>query len=904
MASVCIQRTVALALALFLPVFAQAQTASLSGRVLDPSGAVVSDAAVTLTRVSTESGRTAKTNGSGLYIVPFVQPGVHRLQVAAAGFKGFTQRDIVIETGQNATIEVRLEIGQQNDTITVDGSGPTANSTDGTVGTQVDQRFVEALPMNGRTLQTLIGLTPGVVYTASSVLEQGQFSVNGQRANANYFTVDGVSANFGISPTTELGQTGSGAVPALGASGGTNTLVSVDAIEEFRVQTSTFAPEFGRQPGAQISVATRSGGNDWHGTAFWYFRNDKLDANDWFGNRDGIPRQKLRQNDLGVTLGGPLRRKKTFAFFSHETLRLRVPRVVVQPVPSAAIRAATPVALQPYINAYPVANGPELTGGFATFSGGYSETSDLDATGLRVDHHVGSRWSAFVRYNHAPSSALQRANSLNAANVVSDTDVATRTLTGGLTGILSSLAVNDLRLNYSRATARSSSRMDSVGGAVPLPDPAMFPSFTNREEGLFQFQIQGGRNLVAGSETANAQNQLNLTDNLSVNAGTHQMKIGLDYRELLPSLNPRDYQQTIQFTNLGTARGGVRSGQPAAVLLISARPSALRYTNFSAYAQDTWRATKRLTVTYGLRWDYNSPPKGRNGTAFSTFRDKNGSYGDLASLALVSNVELFDAPRANFAPRVGAAYSLREKRNWVTILRGGYGLFYDLGTGSYNPSLNPLPGSAQSAPTQYPLPESMLTPPPQTVNAPYGTVAAADPDLRLPRIHQFNVAFERRGVGSPVAAHRAAPQSERCVYQLACDYQLRHIQLPRLASAILAPPVARVASARLVQLVPFARYTVERLLLQSSDHRVRVGLQPGSRLVGLRHPPRAHGRGDVLAHDSPLAPCGVRCSARLVHRRHYSRAIRGAPHGLLGPQHRLWHVRIPAQRSAWATNVP
>ena len=158
------------------------------------------------------------------------------------------------------------------------------NTESGAVSTVIDRTFVDNLPLNGRSFQTLISLTPGVVLTPSVYDDQGQFSVNGQRTTANYFTVDGVSANFGVTGYIAMVETASGALPALSASGGTNSLVSVDAMQEFRIQTSSFAPEFGRTPGAQISIVTRSGTNAFHGSLSEYFRNSVLDAKDWFVN--------------------------------------------------------------------------------------------------------------------------------------------------------------------------------------------------------------------------------------------------------------------------------------------------------------------------------------------------------------------------------------------------------------------------------------------------------------------------------------------------------------------------------------------------------------------------------------------------------------------------------------------
>ena len=162
----------------------------------------------------------------------------------------------------------------------------------------IDRSFVENIPLNGRSFQTLILLTPGAVVTVTAFDDQGQFSVNGQRADANYFTVDGVSANFGVTGYSPLVQSAGGALPALSAQGGTNSLVSADAMQEFRIQTSSFAPEFGRTPGGQISIVTRSGTNIFHGELFDYFRNSVLDANDWFANYNHLPKPAERQSDF------------------------------------------------------------------------------------------------------------------------------------------------------------------------------------------------------------------------------------------------------------------------------------------------------------------------------------------------------------------------------------------------------------------------------------------------------------------------------------------------------------------------------------------------------------------------------------------------------------------------------
>src|SRR6185312_4577631 len=192
-------------------------------------------------------------------------------------------------------------------------------------------QFAENLPMNGRSFQTLIQLTPGVVLTTSNPSDSGQFSVNGQRASSNYWMVDGVSANIGVGVnlSTSPGNGLSGSLGSFSALGGTNSLVSVDAMQEFRIQTSTYAPEYGRTPGGQIAIVTRSGTNQFHGTAFDYLRNDALDANNWFNgftNNPPLPKAKERQNDFGGTVGGPIFKDRTFFFFSYEGLRLQLPQ--------------------------------------------------------------------------------------------------------------------------------------------------------------------------------------------------------------------------------------------------------------------------------------------------------------------------------------------------------------------------------------------------------------------------------------------------------------------------------------------------------------------------------------------------------------------------------------------------
>jgi len=356
-------------LLLFSPALLRAQStnASLTGRVTDPSKALISDAKTTAINTGTNFRYETRTNSSGEYYLTNLPPGPYQLEIEKPGFKKLIKPDVTLHVQDGIEIDFEMALGSGSETVTVQAGAPLMNTESATVSTVIDHTFVGNIPLNGRSFQTLIMLTPGVVVTTTAFDDQGQFSVNGQRADGNYFTVDGVSANFGVAGYLPLVQSGGGALPALSASGGTNSLVSVDAMQEFRIQTSSFAPEFGRTPGGQISIVTRSGTNSFHGTLFEYFRNDMLDAKDWFANFNHLKKPQERQNDFGGVFGGPISKNKTFFFFSYEGLRVRQPATQQTNVPCDSTclvfgnaRAMAMPAMQPFLNAYSIPNGPEV----------------------------------------------------------------------------------------------------------------------------------------------------------------------------------------------------------------------------------------------------------------------------------------------------------------------------------------------------------------------------------------------------------------------------------------------------------------------------------------------------------------------------------------------------------------
>jgi len=370
---------------------AQSPNGTVSGIVLDPSSGIIAGADVLIINGATGVQYAGKANSEGYYVVPNVPPGTYRIQVSNSGFKTIIKPDIVIHVQDALAINFTLPIGAVSEVVTVEGGAPLINTQDAAVSTVIDRHFVENLPLNGRSFNTLLQLTPGVVIAPVGPGQSGQFSIAGQRTDANNFTVDGISANFGVANLQNLGESGTGGAQAFSALGGTSSLVSVDALQEFRIETSSFAPEFGRVPGGQVVLTTRSGTNDFHGGAFDYFRNTVMDANDWFANAAGKPRAPEHHNDFGGFLGGPIWRDKTFFFISYEGARLDLPQAGLTQVPSEWARtvAARP-ALAPYLDAYPQPDDKTVTAGVYTsrFTGSWANAATLKRNQLSHRSYV------------------------------------------------------------------------------------------------------------------------------------------------------------------------------------------------------------------------------------------------------------------------------------------------------------------------------------------------------------------------------------------------------------------------------------------------------------------------------------------------------------------------------------
>ena len=662
-----------LAVGAISPAHAQTETGTIYGSINDPTGAVVPKATVRLIDVDRDIGTDLATDISGFYTFASVRPGHYRMEVEKSGFKLVRVTGITVNVQDNVEENFKLVVGSASESVTVVANPENLNTTDAAVSTVVDNRFVENMPLNGRSFSSLLELTPGVVLNATNFYDQGQFSVNGQRPDANYFTVDGVSANLGL-PAANFGQGGAGQLPATNAFGGMSNLVSIDALQEFRLQTSTYAPEFGRTPGAQVSVVTKSGTNAFHGTAFEYFRNDVLDSNDWFANNLGKKKAALRQNDFGGVLGGPIIKDKLFFFGSYEGLRVRQPQVANTYEPTLATIQSAPAAVQPLLNAFPKPNGalcPNCQAGTAGFASTYSDPSSLDSYSGRVDYLLTKKVTIFGRYSNAPSTIAQRAPGGVNYNDISHTDYRTQTLTVGSDQMFTPRLTNDVRFNYSRSRTNIFYTLDGFGGGVPPAASVLFPSIAspqNADAAFFGDLNPYGLKYIAGELAKNLQEQINVTDSIAWTIRSHQLKFGVDYRRLKPEQNSSAYNAQYVFLSLANV---LANNMPEAAV-VGREPATLAFTNVGLFAQDTWKATRTLTITYGLRWEYNRAPSSVSGTPPFTVNQVT----DFATMTLASEgTSLWHAQKDDFAPRLGLAWNARPN----LVIRAGAGFFYDLG---------------------------------------------------------------------------------------------------------------------------------------------------------------------------------------------------------------------------------
>jgi hypothetical protein len=739
--------------------YADGNSASLSISIADSSGAIIQDADVVIRNVETNQEQHATSGGAGSTNFSFLKPGHYALTVSKEHFAEISVNNIALNIGDDKHLQLTLKVGSANQTVSVDGSGLTLNTSDASVSTVIDRKFVENTPLNGRSFQALILLTPGAGTTSpqrTSSTTTGDISINGQRTESNYYTVDGVSAVSGIS-SAATGAGTSGSLPASTALGTTQALVSVDALQEFRVESSTYSAEYGRNPGGQISMVTRSGTNDWHSNVFDYFRNEALDANSWF-NDNTVPitrKPPERQNDFGGTLGGPVHiphfydgGNRTFFFVSYEGLRLAQPTAAgLNVVPGLALRQSATGPSRQALNAFPMPTpgAPDLGNGLGEFIGSWSNPSHVDTTSVRLDHNLSQRIHLFFRFSNTPSNSVTRGTSINgiSPSTLITTAYLSRTYTFGATAHVVRNLDNDFRLNFSSNDGTSSQALDALGGAVPV-DIDGLQGVANPAQTAIYLEFPGYLTGLSQGIATGKQRQWNLVDSVNIAHGNHAIKVGIDWRRLAPTI-----QQSSPFINdFFLSAASVQASSIDFGYGISSLPNYPVYTNFSAFIQDTWRATSRLSVSSGIRWDVNPAPGVSQGLMPYTIAGlDNPSTMTLAP----QGTPLWKTSWYNFAPRLGVAYVLNSDAEKQTVIRGGGGVFFDTGQQNGSAAYGGPGFSAQNVfgrlygkPTSFPAPVALVTP---TIMQPpvprYGIVYVNPPHFQLPYTFHWNASLEQ-----------------------------------------------------------------------------------------------------------------------------------------------------------------
>jgi hypothetical protein len=696
---------VLVALILFIfattPADAQVDRAALSGIVTDVIGGVLPGATVVVTNLSTELQARQVSNASGSYQLNDLIPGRYRVEFELTGFKKVSQ-EVTLEVGQRVRLDVALAVGSFTENVTVESTPQLLASGDASLGAVIPQMQVSNLPLSIRNWDDLLALVPGVQgdrYTeqggGTSFGRTGGINVHGARALQNNFLLDGVDNNSISENVQEL-----------------TTQVSrpsVDAIQEFKVVTSPYSAEYGRSPGAAVSVSTKSGTNDIHGTGYEFFRNDSFDSIDFFTRRAGAAKPTNDQNQFGGNLGGPIVTSKAFFFGDYEGTRITRGVTRLTRVPTADDRAgifSTPI-LDP-TTGQPFPNNTILSGRVDPTAAGilalvpmpnqqgannFFRTGDLiddsDRFLARADVHPDANDNIFGRYIYSNRTrqipgAFGGVVDGTGTSAFGNQTIKTNAFVGGWTRVFSSTMVNEFRVSWSQA--RSDAVQQPFG--VQPPAAATIPgSVTNPlvAGGLAGITIDGyfggsGLGRIGSPDFLpkfQHSNQFEFLDTVSWTRGAHGLKAGFDL--IMPMNN--------EFMDVPATRGSIRfrnafTGNPMADFLLG-YVSDLQMSNVWVvnqqhraqmyFVQDDWKVDSHLSVNLGLRYDFMTPALEEN-NALTNFIPSGAGALVYAKDGSLEDRGLVKPDRNNFAPRVGVVYQLNDK----TVVRGGWGIFYNL----------------------------------------------------------------------------------------------------------------------------------------------------------------------------------------------------------------------------------
>jgi hypothetical protein len=758
--------------------FGQTSTATLTGIIEDQNGAVLRNVVVTAIETNRNARHITRTNDTGSYTLPALDPGRYSIAASLPGFKKSVQDGIVLQVNQVVRIKMRLDIGSVEEAVYVTAPAPLLETDESSRGLVVDQRTMMELPLNGRDYNQLATLSPGVVPSTPRLAAlnfKGAININGNRVFNNMFLLDGID-NVSYSSSYR----------------GENVQViqpSIEAVAEFKIQTNAYTAEFGRSSGGVINAAIRSGTNAIRGSIYEFLRNDAVDANNFFSNAFGTPKPVLQRNQFGAAVGGPIQKDKVFWFADYEGLRGREGVPQSRAVPSAQVKAGvfnTPM-FDPFApgkppfgrNAFgqwvippdrwdPVAANivalipdPNVSGTNIYASTPVTRTR-ADQFDVRMDYQMSADTHLFGRYSFADSDVF-RPGPLPGLADGSYSDAfgsnANRSqgIAVGMTHVFSPSIVGDFRLGWSRGNFVTSPPNTGVDGPAQVGLKNV-PSDPGIVGGLPKIGLVGFDAVGRSLSTPQFQTPQSWNPRLTVSAqkGRHSLKFGFEFLTMGTKVN--DLPATIGamgFTGLfsGASLGDLLLGLPSGLDLTSFTVIHREQRLYSYFIQDDYKVSRNLTLNIGLRYEYGTPPEAKD-NQFANFDPASGTM-ILAKDGSIYDRTLIHPDRNDWAPRIGFSYSPWSR--WV--LRGAYGVFYNHtvrqgreGMLGFNPpflvdnivATNAFGSTAVASAAPFRLvdgyPAGLLDP---NTLSPTVYRRAQDPNQRSPYVQQFNFGIQR-----------------------------------------------------------------------------------------------------------------------------------------------------------------
>ena len=688
-------------------------TGTITGTIKDPTGAVIVGAKVTAKHIETNQVRTTVSDGEGRYVFPEMRVGSYQIRTEMKGFQDLP-RDLLLTLGDTAAIDVTLYPAAAN----VDPEIITA-TTDINTQTQelsflVGERAIRELPLNGRNFTDLALLQPGVTAFpqrdgGSAVAHGLGMTINGQDIRSNVYLLDGTLLNDFTN-----GPAGSAA----------GTVLGTESIQEFRVETNAYSAEFGRNFGGQITAISKAGSNAYHGSAYEFLRNDNLDARNFF-DREPLGKPEFKRNQFGGTLGGPLKTDRTFFFASYEALIERLGRTISTFVPDANARlgilptgtvAVSPV-IKPYLDQFPLPNGPGIGGGLANYYFRFNQQLDQHFAQGRVDHKLNDKNQIFARYTFdTATQALPTDFPQFPRSFISRNQFATIEHTW----LVSAQTVNTLRFGFSRTR---------IGQDVEANLASPLPPFVPGRNLVGDIDI-GGIPRFGPQSSANlrlTQNVFSLSEQLTHVSGKHTIKTGWLFERFQDNMvNPTFSLGIYTFADLSN----FLKNTPRQFVGLTPEAQfdrAWRFTTLGSFVQDDFKVLPHLTLNAGLRYEFATMPQDRRDVALRNLSDAQLTPGPLYK----------NPTYKNFSPRVGFAWDVFGDGR--TSLRGGYGWYFNT-----NNQQNLIVTVTNPPATPRPVIANPTFPNPPFNRVGIVAVRPVEWNLKNPNLHVYNLNLQRQ----------------------------------------------------------------------------------------------------------------------------------------------------------------